>query len=86
MLMTETPYQDDYQLKMAKYADLTLLNDPVNLDAYRQVGPAEYVPHAYRPCVHYPAAPGTVPEYDLAFVGTGFPSRTRFFSRWTWPG
>ncbi len=80
MLMTESPYQDEFQLKMAEYADLTLLNDPVNLDAYRAVGPARYMPHACRPSVHYPAAAGTVPEYDLAFVGTGFPSRVRFFS------
>ena len=80
MLMTESPYQDDFQLKMAQYADLTLLNDPVNLDAYRQVGPAEYMPHAWRETVHYPSPPGTPAEYDLAFVGTGFPSRARFFS------
>lgn len=81
MLMTESPYQDDFQLKMARYADLTLLNDPLNIGAYRQIGPAEYMPQAYRPKVHYPAAPGTKREYDLAFIGTGFPSRIRFFSR-----
>ena len=81
MLMSESPYQDDYQLNLAQYADLTLLNDPVNLDAYRQVGPAEYMPHAYREKVHYPPPPGAVPGYDFAFVGTGFPSRARFFSR-----
>jgi spore maturation protein CgeB len=80
MLMTESPYQDEFQLQMAQYADLTLLYDPVNIDAYRAVGPAEYMPHAYRPGIHYPAAQGTVPEYDLAFIGTGFPSRIRFFS------
>ena len=81
MLMTESPYQDDFQLKMAAFADLTLLNDPVNLAAYRQGGPAEYVPHSYRPSVHYPAPPGTEAEWDLAFAGTGFPSRVAFFSR-----
>jgi spore maturation protein CgeB len=80
MLLSESPYQDDYQLKMAQYADLTLLNDPVNLDTYREICPAEYMPHAYRPKVHYPPAPGTRPDYDFAFVGTGFPSRARFFS------
>ena len=31
--------------------------------------------------IHYPPAPGTEPEYDFAFVGTGFPSRARFFSQ-----
>jgi spore maturation protein CgeB len=81
MLMTESPYQDGFQLKAAAYADLTLLNDPVNLAAYRQIGPAEYMPHAYRESVHHPAAPGTEPEYDLAFIGTGFPSRVKFFGQ-----
>jgi spore maturation protein CgeB len=81
MLMTESPYQDDFQLKAAAYADLTLLNDPVNIDAYRQAGPAEYMPQAYRETIHYPAPPGAVPEYDFAFVGTGFPSRIAFFDQ-----
>jgi spore maturation protein CgeB len=80
MLMTEAPYQTDYQLKMAAYADLTLLNDPAGLDAYRKVCPAEYMPHAYRPSVHYPALPGSPVKWDLSFVGTGFPSRVRFFN------
>jgi hypothetical protein len=79
MLMTESPYQDDYQLKMAAYADLTLLNDPVNLDAYRQVGPAEYMPQGYRPSIHYPALPESPQKWDLSFIGTGFPSRVAFF-------
>jgi len=79
MLMTESPYQDDMQLDRAQYADLTLLNDPVNIQLYRDIGPAEYMPQAYRENIHYPAIPGTAPEYDLAFVGTGFPSRVKFF-------
>ena len=37
------------------------------------------MPQSFRPSVHYPPPPGAVPEYDLAFVGTGFPSRVRFF-------
>jgi spore maturation protein CgeB len=93
MLYTESPYQDDMQLKMAQYADLSLVNDPVNLGQYRATGPAEYMPHSYRPGVHYPAPPvgggmDTVPSfgeiekiYDFAFVGTGFPSRLQFFSQ-----
>ena len=51
-----------------------------NIGAYRQVGPAEYMPQGYRPRIHYPPPPGAEPEYDFAFVGTGFPSRARFFS------
>ena len=79
LLHTESPYQDDEQLERAAHADLTLLNDPVNIDTYRELGRAEYMPHAYRPHVHYPAPPGAVKKHDLSFIGTGFPSRVKFF-------
>src|SRR5689334_10413058 len=55
LLHTESPYQDDEQLARAAHADINLVNDPANLDRYRELGTAEYVPHAYRPQVHYPA-------------------------------
>jgi len=82
MLFTETPYQTDMQLGMARYADICLLNDPTGIEQYQALCPSSvYMPHAYRPGVHYPPGPGVVPEYDLAFVGTGFPSRVAFFNR-----
>lgn len=82
LLHTESPYQDDEQLIRAAHADLNLLNDAVNIQAYRDLGvPAAYMPHAYRPSVHYPAAPGAAKKHDLAFIGTGFPSRQRFFEQ-----
>lgn len=76
---TESPYEDGRQVALASCADLNLINDPTNLDAFRAVAPAEYFPHAYRPQVHCPgpAEPGT--ESDLVFVGTGYPSRISFF-------
>jgi spore maturation protein CgeB len=79
LLHTESPYQDGSQLARAAHADLNLLNDPVNLAAYQAHGPAEYMPHAYRPAIHHPGKP--VPDLvcDLAFVGTGYPSRVEFF-------
>jgi spore maturation protein CgeB len=79
LLHTESPYQDSEQLIRAAHADLNLLNDPVNLDTYRELGPAEYMPHGYRESVHYPRKPRQRYWHDLAFVGTGFPSRVRFF-------
>lgn len=79
LVHSESPYQDDEQLERAAHADLNLLNDPVNIDAYRELGPAAYMPHAYRPKVHYPAR--TRKEWDLSFVGTGFPSRVKFFEQ-----
>ena len=79
LVHTESPYQDAEQLGRAEHADLNLINDPTNLDAFRQVGPAEYFPHAYRPAVHYPGPATPAMLCDLAFVGTGFPSRIAFF-------
>ena len=79
MLFTESPYQDGEQLEIAEYADVVLVNDPVTLPAYQAVCPAAYMPHAYRPAVHYPPPPGAARAHDLVFVGTGFPSRVKFF-------
>ena len=81
MLFTEGPYQTATQLKMAEFADLSLVNDPCDIDRYRALGRAEYMPHAYRPTLHRPGTP--IPEMvcDLGFVGTGFPSRIEFFEQ-----
>jgi spore maturation protein CgeB len=78
LLHTESPYQDDEQLARSAHADLNLVNDPVSIAAYRELGPAEYMPHAYREAVHYPGPGRPELKSDLCFVGTGFPSRQRF--------
>jgi spore maturation protein CgeB len=81
ILHTESPYQDDEQLVRGSLADLNLLNDPTNLDRFRQDGPAEYMPHAYRPALHYPryGPRDTGKASDLCFIGTAFKSRIEFF-------
>lgn len=85
ILHTESPYQDDEQLMRGELADLNLINDPANLARFRELGPAEYMPHAYRPGVHYPrtdsrAAPrDPALASDLCFIGTAFKSRIQFF-------
>jgi spore maturation protein CgeB len=82
ILHTESPYQDDEQLERAAHADLNLLNDPMNLQAFRDLGvPAHYMPHAYRPAIHNPGLGLEEFDTDLAFIGTGFPSRIEFFER-----
>lgn len=78
MLMTESPYEEDRQLKLAEHADLAMLNDPTNLARYEGVAPAVYAPHAFRPSVHCPGPTDEKPS-DLVFVGTGYPSRIEFF-------
>lgn len=81
ILHTESPYQDDEQLMRGDLADLNLLNDPQNLEKFRELGPAEYQHHCYRPSVHHPRAEPLNPELasDLCFIGTAFESRIRFF-------
>ena len=81
VLHTEVPYEDDRQLQVAAWADMNLLNDKVTIDKYQAVAPSYYMPHAYRPKLHYPG-PGD-PEYasDFCFVGTAYPSRWEFFNR-----
>jgi len=85
LLTTESPYQEKMQLERAQCSDVTLLNDPVNIEQYRALGvTAEYAPHAYRPHIHYPRGDKPLnPELatDLTFIGTGFKSRVEFFER-----
>jgi spore maturation protein CgeB len=86
LVHTESPYEDDRQLGLAPHATQNLINDPTNIDRFRTLGPTEYVPHAYRPSLHIPGPP--VPELacDLAFVGTGYPSREEFFNAMDFDG
>jgi spore maturation protein CgeB len=79
LLHTESPYQDDEQLRRGQFASVNLLNDPTNLEMFKMAGPAAYMPHAYREGFHCPGPP--VPEMvcDLTFNGTAFDSRIAFF-------
>lgn len=86
ILHTESPYQDEEQMVRGQFADLNLLNDPVNLDAWKELDvPAAYMPHSYDPDVHYPASPRAY-EYDFTFIGTLFKSRAEFFSKMDFTG
>lgn len=79
-LFTESPYEDDRQIQQAAFADLCIVNDPLNLERFRENCPASfYVPHAYNPDRHHPGLPVAEMVCDFAFVGTGFPSRVEFF-------
>ena len=75
VIHTEAPYENDRQIKLAEHADLNLVNDPTNLDAFPR---ALYLPHAYRPAVHHPGPGDPDLKCDLAFVGTGYRSRIQF--------
>lgn len=81
LVHTESPYQDDEQVTLAAHSHVSLINDPANLDRFREVTRAEYVPQAYRPSIHHPGPGHPDLECDLAFVATGFPSRIQFLER-----
>ncbi len=86
VLHTESPYEDERQLKVAAHADLNLVNDYTNLADFRAIGPSYYQGHCYRPGIHHPgpAVPGM--ESDFAFIGTSFPSRIAFFEAMNFEG
>jgi spore maturation protein CgeB len=85
LLATESPYQDDQQLEWAKSYDAVVLNDPTNLDKFRSVTDAWYIPHAHDPKKHK-LGNRNVPRSDFAWCGTAFPSRVRLFEQVDWDG
>lgn len=87
LLHTESPYEDDTQIARSEHADLVLVNDPTNLERFREVNPnTHYQWHCYEPTRHYPG-PGKIEhQSDFCFVGTGFPSRIKFLEQINWDG
>lgn len=86
-LLTESPYEDDRQIPIGNHADLVIVNDPTNLDRFREVNPnTHYLPHAYDPKRHHRMEVGGEYKSDFCFVGTGFPSRVEFFEQVDWTG
>lgn len=75
----ESPYEDGRQTKRAEHADVNVVNDPTNLALF----PAgtEYMPHAYRPTVHFAGAEEDENyRSEFCFAGTAYKSRIDFFS------
>lgn len=82
LLCTESPYEDDVQIDRAGHVDICLLNDPTNLDRFRDVCPQTvYVPHSYDPDLHRPGPVELDKQSDLCIVGTGFKSRVEFLGQ-----
>lgn len=84
VLHTESPYEDERQIRVSEHADFNLVNDPVNLDRF--AGDAWYSPHGYDPTVHHPRPANPKLKSDFCFVGTGYRSRLEFFEAVDWDG
>ena len=87
LLHTESPYEDDTQIQRSEHADLVLINDPTNLDKFREVNPnTHYQWHCFEPRLHYPGKAEAAHRSQFAFVGTGFKSRIDFLEQVNWQG
>lgn len=84
VIHTEEPYETTREAAYAEHADHNVVNDPANLDRFP--AGSYYQPHCYRPAVHFPGNADQRLAADLAFVGTGFGSRTEFFEGMTADG
>lgn len=87
LVATEEPYETTRTLEKAQWGwDAIVLNDPTNIERYDEVVdcPVLYGPHCYRPEVHCPGPASQIS--DVAFVGTGYPSRVNFLERVDWTG
>jgi hypothetical protein len=81
---TESPYEDERQMRVSSWFDHVILNDPTNIDRYDQ--DVWYQPHCYDPTIHHPG-PG-LRDYacDVSFVGSGYPSRIEVLEQVEWGG
>jgi spore maturation protein CgeB len=84
---TESPYEDDRQLLQASHADTVIVNDPTNLDRFREVNARTfYIGHGYDPHIHNPHGLKQSLRSDFCFVGTGYQSRIDFLEKVDWHG
>ncbi len=80
MHLTESPYEDENQYRMAEFADLVLINDPTNIARFRDVNPnTHYQPHGWNPETHWRRPADADAMSEFCFVGTGYPSRIAWF-------
>ncbi len=90
VVFTESPYDQDKELAVAKLIDGCWTNERTSVEAFAAVNPrAGYLAHAWHPERHRPGAQPedeTVPAHDVVFVGTGFPSRLEWLASIDWTG
>lgn len=89
VLFTESPYDHEKEIAIAKMVDGCWTNERSVVAAFRDVNPcAGYLPHAWHPLKHYVAARqiGELPSHDVVFVGSGFPERVTWFNSIDWTG
>lgn len=90
VLFTETPYDQDKELAIAKLVDGCWTNERSAVPAFRAVNAhAGYLPHGWHPARHRVGEqPGdrAVPAHDVVFVGSAFRERVEWLTAIDWTG
>ncbi len=90
VLFTESPYDHDKELAIARLVDGGWTNERSVVAAFQAVNPRTgYLPHGWHPERHRPGAqPGdeSVPAHDVVFVGSAFRERVAWLASIDWSG
>jgi hypothetical protein len=89
VLFTESPYDQDKELGVAKLVDGCWTCERTSVSAFEAVNPrAGYLPHGWHPERHSPdqTVASDVPAHDVVFVGTGFHERITWLDAIDWTG
>lgn len=90
VLFTESPYDLEKELAVARLVDGCWTNERSSVDAFRAVNPrSAYLPHGWHPARHRPGLqPGdeAVAAHDVVFVGSAFRERVDWLSAIDWTG
>ena len=90
VLFTESPYDSEKELAIAKLVDGCWTNERSSVDAFEAVNcRSGYLAHAWHPVKHLAglfASDGDVPAHDVVFVGTAFEERIDFLNAIDWTG
>lgn len=88
VVLTESPYQDSQQARVAALVDMCWTNERTSVPYLRSFNPrCSYLPAAYNPARHTPVAEATsVAVHDVVFVGSGFQERIELLSAVDWTG
>lgn len=87
VLMTESPYDIEQEVKWAQLSDLVWTTERSAVSTFASVAPeAKYLPHAWREQVHGQTETDFVSEHDVVFVGSCFDEREALLGAVDWSG
>jgi len=90
VLFTESPYDIQKELIMAKHVDGCWTTERSSVEAFRAVNPnSGYLRHAWHPERHRPGVqPGDeqIAAHDVVFVGSAFEERVKWLQAIDWTG